>query len=47
MLSMGCYWKLFNTGDGLLTSPTIGDIQDLGEGVISTACNFELQNVTL
>ena len=39
--------KLFNTGDGLLTSPTIGDIQDLGEGVISTACNFELQNVTL
>ena len=39
--------KLFNTGDGLLTNPTIGDIQDLGEGVISTACNFELQHVTL
>lgn len=39
--------KLFNTGDGLLTSPSIGELQDLGEGVISRIVRFSLTNVTL
>lgn len=32
--------KLFNTGDGLLTSPTIGEPQDLGDGVVSVIVTF-------
>lgn len=39
--------KLFNTGDGLLTNPSIGEINDLGDGVISTVVRLELTNVTL
>lgn len=33
--------KLFDTGDGRLTSPTISDPQDLGDGVIS--CTVRLK----
>lgn len=35
--------KLFNTGDGTLTSPTISEPQDLGGGVISCTVRLEIK----
>lgn len=35
--------KLFDTGDGHLTSPTISEPQDLGGGVISCTVRFEIK----
>lgn len=36
--------KLFDTGDGLLTSPSIGEPADLGDGIIS--CTVKLTTKT-
>lgn len=35
--------KLFDTGDGTLTSPTISEPQDLGGGVISCTVRLEIE----
>ena len=35
--------KLFDTGDGTLTSPTISEPQDLGGGVISCTVRLEIK----
>lgn len=35
--------KLFDTGDGTLTSPVISEPQDLGGGVISATVRFEIK----
>lgn len=35
--------KLFNTGNGTLTSPVISEPQDLGDGVISATVRFEIK----